>query len=60
MLLTQKNINWNDYDTDLKRGSCCVKAVDENGRAKWIVDTEIPIFRGEGREYVERLIRMPE
>lgn len=60
MLLTQKNINWNDYDTDLKRGSCCVKAVDENGRSKWIVDTEIPIFRGEGREYVERLIRMPE
>lgn len=60
MLLTQKNINWNDYDTDLKRGSCCVKAVDNNGRSKWIIDTEIPIFRNEGREYVEHLICMPE
>ena len=60
MLLTQKNINWNDYATNLKRGSCCIKTVDENGRSKWIVDTEIPIFRNEGREYIERLIRMPE
>ena len=25
-------------------------------RSKWIVDTEIPIFKGEGREYIEKLI----
>lgn len=25
MLMTQKNINWNDFPVYLKRGSCCVK-----------------------------------
>lgn len=25
MLFTEKGINWNDLDTYLKRGSCCVK-----------------------------------
>ena len=25
-------------------------------RSKWIIDTEIPIFKGEGRQYIERLI----
>lgn len=25
MLMTEKNINWNDINTHLKRGSCCVK-----------------------------------
>lgn len=28
MLMTQKGINWNDYATTLKRGSCCIKADD--------------------------------
>lgn len=55
MLLTQKNINWNDYPTKFKRGSCCVK--QEKG---WIIDNEIPIFKGEGREYVEKLIQPEE
>lgn len=26
MLMIQKGINWNDYSTTLKRGSCCIKA----------------------------------
>lgn len=25
-------------------------------RSKWIIDTEIPIFKGEGRQYIEKLI----
>ena len=25
-------------------------------RTRWIIDTEIPIFKGEGREYIEKLI----
>lgn len=28
MLMTQKGINWNDYATTLKRGSCCIKVDD--------------------------------
>ena len=51
MLMTQKGINWNDFPIHLKRGSCCVK--QETG---WIIDTEIPIFKNEGRDYIDNLI----
>ena len=27
----------------------------ETEREKWVLDTEIPLFKGEGREYIERL-----
>ncbi len=86
MLFTQKGINWNDYPTYQKRGSCCVKrefwidkndgeefskeyqyaldryAIDENAikRTEWVIDTEIPIFKGEGREYIDKLIYVGE
>lgn len=71
MLMTEKGINWNNYPTHQKRGSCCVKmyqinegcweshAEDKlmpNGRTKWDIDTEIPMFKDELRSYVERLI----
>lgn len=55
MLFTQHQINWNDFPTSCKRGSCCIKIVDET-YSGWIIDTEIPIFKGEGREYIEQLI----
>ena len=68
MLMLQKSINWNDYSTTLKRGSCCIKTDDslteynEVGnicgyikRSKWVIDNEIPIFT-EDRNYVEKLI----
>lgn len=55
MLMTQKGINWNDFPTHQKRGSCCVR-VEENGRSHWSIDTEIPIFKGEGRSYIDNLI----
>lgn len=68
MLMTQKGINWNDYATTLKRGSCCIKAddslteYDEVGnicgyiqRSKWVIDNKIPIFT-QDRNYVEKLI----
>jgi tRNA(His) 5'-end guanylyltransferase len=51
MLMTQKGINWNDFPTHLKQGSCCVK--QETG---WVIDTEIPIFKNEGRDYIDNLI----
>lgn len=70
MLMTQKDINWNDYATTLKRGSCCIKvddgltAYDEVGnicgytqRSKWVIDNEIPIF-SQDRNYIERLINV--
>lgn len=68
MLMTQKGVNWNDYATTLKRGSCCIKVddslteYDEVGnisdyiqRSKWVIDNEIPIFT-QDRNYVEKLI----
>ena len=68
MLMTQKSINWNDYATTLKRGSCCIKIddgitkYDEVGNicdyvpsSKWVIDNEIPIFT-QNRNYVEKLI----
>lgn len=51
MLMIQKNINWNDLPTTQKRGSCCIKKDNS-----WIIDTEIPIFKNEGRNYIEKLI----
>lgn len=72
MLLTEKDINWNDFPTHQKRGSCCVKSgttitgatVLENGevetcsieRPHWYTDNEIPIFKNEGRNYIDKLI----
>mgnify|MGYP001102514838 CR=1 FL=1 len=57
MLFTERGINWNDYTTSCKRGTCCIKkpmtieARDKSGnitgtcsRNKWVIDTEIPIF----------------
>ena len=57
MLHEQKGINWNDFPTYQKRGSCCIKIkqlVNDIERSKWIVDNEIPIFVNEGREYIEQ------
>lgn len=75
MLMTQKGINWNDFPTYQKRGTCVIKSderetitednIGTDGsvigtkmtvRSKWIVDKDIPIFKGEGREYIDRLI----
>ena len=70
--MTQKGINWNDLPTYQKRGSCVVRnkiVVNSNGVIKtamlrdttkseneWIIDKDIPIFKGEGRQYIEKLI----
>lgn len=69
MLMAQKGINWNDLPTYQKRGSCVIRkgASDPNEfgdeslvRPHWIVDTNIPIFKDEGREYIERLVMVGE
>ena len=60
MLMTEKGINWNDFPTYQKRGSCCIKEeyyIDSTTvRTRWVIDKEIPIFKGEDREYIEKLI----
>lgn len=48
MLWSKKNINFNKYRTDFKRGSCVIK-----NNNKWIIDTEIPIFT-QDRKYIEK------
>lgn len=76
MLMTQKGINWNDLPIYQKRGSCCVRnkivlfrdsimeTVQLRNTSKseneWIIDTKIPIFKDEGREYIDRLIYIGE
>ena len=69
MLWSQRGINWNDFPTELKRGSCCIKRQFEETiddprnpgqkitvcRNRWIIDHEIPIFT-QDREYIEKLI----
>lgn len=65
MLWQEKNINWNDFSTVEKRGSCCVKdgvktvideqTGEEKERKTWRVDTEIPIF-SQDRNYIERFV----
>lgn len=51
LLWREKSINWNNFPTHLKRGSCCIKeryeCKTENGwvlRSRWLIDEEIPIF----------------
>lgn len=72
MLMLQKNINWNDFPTYQKRGTCVVRnktVVESDGitetailrditksENEWIIDKDIPIFKGEGRGYIDRLI----
>ena len=53
MLMDKYQINWNNYPTDCKRGSCCIKDLN----FKWFVDKEIPIFKGADRSYIENIIR---
>ena len=76
MLMTQKGINWNDLPTYQKRGSCCVRnkiVIEYDGvmataqlrdtsksENEWIIDTDIPIFKGESREYIDRLVFIGE
>ena len=75
MLMLQKGINWNDFQIHLKRGSCCIKEtyypdpkpgfencdIDATtARTRWIIDKEIPIFKGEDRAYIDDLVYVGE
>lgn len=65
MLCQEKNINWNDFETLKKRGSCCTKTGkhtvidiqtgEQKERLIWEIDKEIPIFT-QDRNYIERFV----
>lgn len=54
MLMLEKNVNWNDLPTWMKRGTCVVPEYTVGG-----IDEEIPIFT-QNREYVEQLLETPK
>ena len=60
MLHEERGINWNDFPTHQKRGTCVVRKPNDKGYSEWVIDKEIPIFKGEGRAYIEGLIQPEE
>nr|DAL18926.1 MAG TPA_asm: tRNAHis guanylyltransferase [Caudoviricetes sp.] len=55
MLMEQFNINWNNYPTTCKRGTACI-----NKDGQWVLDTNMPILKGEDRKYVDQYIFVGE
>ena len=76
MLWATHGINWNDYPTHLKRGSCCIKVGQKTTcaeehldgtvntwtieRPHWKIDLDIPMFKGINRKYINDLIDYEE
>lgn len=52
MLHEHRGINWNDYETRWKRGVSWTKATG--------IDWDMPILKGKGRAYVDKLIYVGE
>lgn len=58
MLFKKYGINWNDYPSDKKRGTCIIRtAIEVKGvtRHKWEPDKNTPIFT-QDREYIDRFV----
>jgi len=51
-MFSEKGVNWNELPASKKRGTACLKDAD----GKWVIDTDMPILKGEDRQYVESLI----
>ena len=59
MLYVKDEIVWELLPTYKQRGSCCIKQdyIYENIlRKQWVIDNNIPIFKDEGRDYIEVLV----
>ena len=61
VLALDHEFGWNEEEkhTDIYIWSESLKEYIKDsisGREKWIIDLEIPIFKGEGRDYIEKLI----
>jgi tRNA(His) 5'-end guanylyltransferase len=59
MLMEKFGINWNDLTIPEKRGTAVYKRTI-NDTTEWIVDYQMPILKGEDRNYVENLINVGE
>ena len=74
-MLKEKGVDWDSLSLECQRGSCCVKKekiIFPSGKTTvqlrdtskleraWVIDKEIPIFKGEGRKYIEDLIFIEE
>lgn len=63
-MLLEKGIDYDKIPVYKQRGSCCIKtkmpSFSPDGkpvmRNVWVIDMDIPIFKGEGREYIESKI----
>ena len=75
MLLTQKGLSWDDLPSQIQRGSCCIKGTYDfeefydletlsvepgTVRMHWVIDKDIPVFKDEGREYVNSRVYIGE
>lgn len=69
MLFKEYGVNWNDYLTSYKRGSACRKVnmteIDISNQkyaevTKWFIDRDMPILKGENRQYVDKYIYVGE
>ena len=56
MLKDEKGIIVEDYPAHCLRGVCAIR----NEAGSWEIDYNIPLFKGEGRQYVERFIQQEE
>ncbi len=63
-MLLEKGIDYDKTPVYKQRGACCIKTKmpsfsQDNKpimRTVWVVDIDIPIFKGDGREYIESKI----
>lgn len=56
MLMEKWGINWNDLTIPEKRGTAVYKRTIDDA-TEWIVDYQMPILKGEDRNYVEHLVK---
>lgn len=64
-MFTEKGVNWNDYTTVEKRGTCAYRipttVIGKDGqetiRYKWILDYEMPILTSEeGKDFISQKV----
>jgi len=65
MLAAYRGIDWENLPTACKRGTACrkVKVVNNDGQLvsdNWQIDTETPVFKNDGRKYINTLVYVSE
>lgn len=56
MLMEKFGINWNNLTIPQKRGTAVYKRTIDDV-SEWVVDCQMPILKGEDRDYVEKLVK---